>query len=56
MNWSDLQPLLKTFRFAMPWLLLLLLLLLLTYAIWREWQKRRVRQPVAVRIYDDQNI
>lgn len=37
-------------------LLLLLLLLLVAYAIWREWQKHRGLQPVAVRIYEDQNI
>ena len=43
MNWSDLQPLLKTFRFAAPWLLLLLLLI----PLW-AWLRGRFSPVAAV--------
>ena len=43
MNWSDLQPLLKTFRFAAPWLLLLLL----TIPLW-AWLRGRFSPVAAV--------
>ena len=43
MNWNDLQPLLKTFRFAAPWLLLLLLLI----PLW-AWLRGRFAPVAAV--------
>jgi Ca-activated chloride channel homolog len=42
-NWGELQPLLKTFRFAMPWLLLLLLLI----PLW-AWLRGRFAPVAAV--------
>jgi hypothetical protein len=42
-NWNDLQPLLKTFRFAAPWLLLLLLLI----PLW-AWLRGRFSPVAAV--------